>query len=54
VLRREVKLKMNLDSDTAKGSGPQAKLKKVQASIQGEQVRVTSPDMMCCRTRSPC
>ena len=47
VLRREVKLKMNLDSDTAKkvsAAIKEAKLKKVQASIQGEQVRVTSPD----------
>lgn len=47
VLRREVKLKMALDSDTAKkvsAAIKEAKLKKVQASIQGEQVRVTSPD----------
>ncbi|MCC6242307.1 MAG: YajQ family cyclic di-GMP-binding protein [Gemmatimonadaceae bacterium] len=47
VLRREVKLKMALDSDTAKkvsAAIKEAKLKKVQASIQGDQVRVTSPD----------
>ena len=46
VVRREVKLKMSLDSDTAKkvaAAIKEAKLKKVQASIQGEQVRVTSP-----------
>ncbi len=46
VVRREVKLKMSLDSDTAKkvaAAIKDAKLKKVQASIQGEQVRVTSP-----------
>lgn len=45
-LRREVKLKMALDSDTAKkvaAAIKDAKLKKVQASIQGDQVRVTSP-----------
>lgn len=47
VLRREIKLKMALDSDTAKkvsAAIKEAKLKKVQASIQGDQVRVTSPD----------
>jgi uncharacterized protein YajQ (UPF0234 family) len=47
VLRREIKLKMALDSDTAKkvsATIKEAKLKKVQASIQGDQVRVTSPD----------
>ena len=46
VLRREIKLKMALDSDTAKkvsAAIKEAKLKKVQASIQGDQVRVTSP-----------
>jgi len=46
-LRREVKLKMALDSDTAKkvaAAIKEAKMKKVQASIQGDQVRVTSPD----------
>lgn len=45
-LRREVKLKMALDGDTAKkvaAAIKEAKLKKVQASIQGDQVRVTSP-----------
>ena len=45
-LRREVKLKMALDSDTAKkvaAAIKEAKLKKVQASIQGDQVRVSSP-----------
>ncbi len=43
---RQIKLKMALDSDTAKkvsASIKDAKLKKVQASIQGDQVRVTSP-----------
>ena len=43
---REIKLKMALDSDTAKkvsAAIKDAKLKKVQASIQGDQVRVTSP-----------
>lgn len=45
-LRREVKLKMALDSDTAKkvaAAIKEAKLKKVQASIQGEQVRISAP-----------
>src|ERR1041385_8509627 len=45
-VRREVKLKMALDSDTAKKAAAaikEAKLKKVQASIQGDQVRVSSP-----------
>jgi len=45
-VRREVKLKMALDSDTAKkivAVLKEAKLKKVQAAIQGEQVRVSSP-----------
>ncbi len=45
-VRREVKLKMALDSDTAKKIGAllkEAKLKKVQAAIQGDQVRVSSP-----------
>ena len=43
---RLIKLKMALDSDTAKkvsAAIKDAKLKKVQASIQGDQVRVTSP-----------
>ncbi|MGH7677004.1 MAG: YajQ family cyclic di-GMP-binding protein [Gemmatimonadaceae bacterium] len=45
-VRREVKLKTALDSETAKkvsAAIKNAKLKKVQAAIQGEQVRVTSP-----------
>ena len=45
-VRREIKLKTALDSDTAKkvaAAIKDAKLKKVQASIQGDQVRVTSP-----------
>lgn len=43
---RQVKLKMSLDGDTAKkvaAAIKDAKLKKVQAAIQGDQVRVTSP-----------
>jgi len=43
---RQVKLKMALDGDTAKkvaAAIKEAKLKKVQAAIQGDQVRVTSP-----------
>jgi cyclic-di-GMP-binding protein len=46
-VRREVKLKMSLDSDTAKkvaAAIKEAKLKKVQAAIQGEQVRISAPD----------
>ena len=45
-VRRDVKLKMALDGDTAKkvaAAIKDAKLKKVQAAIQGEQGRVTSP-----------
>ena len=45
-VRREVGLKMALDGDTAKkvaAAIKDAKLKKVQASIQGDQVRVTGP-----------
>ena len=45
-VRREVKLKTSLDSDTAKkvaAAIKNAKLKKVQAAIQGDQVRVSSP-----------
>jgi len=45
-VRREVKLKTALDSDTAKkvaAAIKDAKLKKVQAAIQGDQVRVSSP-----------
>jgi uncharacterized protein YajQ (UPF0234 family) len=45
-LRQEIKLKMALDSDTAKKVAAyikEAKLKKVQAAIQADQVRITSP-----------
>jgi uncharacterized protein YajQ (UPF0234 family) len=45
-VRRDVALKMSLDGDTAKkvaAAIKDAKLKKVQAAIQGDQVRVTSP-----------
>lgn len=45
-VRREVKLKMSLDGDTARqvaAAIKDAKLKKVQAAIQGDQVRVSSP-----------
>jgi cyclic-di-GMP-binding protein len=45
-VKREVKLKMMLDGDTAKkvaAAVKEAKFKKVQAAIQGEQVRVSSP-----------
>ncbi|HEY0970614.1 MAG TPA: YajQ family cyclic di-GMP-binding protein [Gemmatimonadales bacterium] len=45
-VRREVTLKTALDSDTARkvaAAIKDAKLKKVQASIQGDQVRVSSP-----------
>ena len=45
-VRREVKLKTALDGDTAKqvaATIKDAKLKKVQAAIQGEQVRVSGP-----------
>jgi uncharacterized protein YajQ (UPF0234 family) len=45
-IRREVKLKTALDSDTAKkvsAAIKDAKLKKVQAAIQGDQVRISSP-----------
>src|ERR687883_1804803 len=45
-VRREIKLKMALDSDTAKkvvAAIKDAKMKKVQAAIQGDQVRVSSP-----------
>ena len=46
MVRRDIKLKMALDGDTAKqvaAAIKDAKLKKVQASIQGEQVRVSGP-----------
>jgi cyclic-di-GMP-binding protein len=45
-VRKEIKLKTALDGDTAKkvaAAIKDAKLKKVQAAIQGDQVRVTSP-----------
>ena len=45
-VRREIGLKMSLDGDTAKkvaAAIKDAKLKKVQAAIQGDQVRVSSP-----------
>lgn len=45
-VRREVKLKTALDGETAKqiaAAIKEAKFKKVQAAIQGDQVRVTSP-----------
>jgi cyclic-di-GMP-binding protein len=45
-VRKEITLKMALDSETAKkvaAAIKEAKLKKVQAAIQGEQVRVSSP-----------
>jgi len=47
ILRNEIKLKMALDSETAKKVSAairEAKLRKVTSSIQGEQVRVQSPD----------
>jgi len=45
-VRKEIGLKMSLDGDTAKkvsAAIKEAKLKKVQAAIQGDQVRVSSP-----------
>ena len=45
-VRKEIKLKTTLDSETAKkvaAAIKDAKLKKVQAAIQGDQVRVSSP-----------
>ena len=45
-VRKEIKLKTSLDGDTAKkvaAAIKDAKLKKVQAAIQGDQVRVSSP-----------
>ncbi len=45
-VRRDIGLKTGLDGETAKNIAAAikaAKLKKVQAAIQGEQVRVTSP-----------
>ncbi len=46
-VRRTIGLKMSLDGETAKkvaAAVKEAKLKKVQAAIQGEQVRVSAPD----------
>ncbi|MBI3791427.1 MAG: YajQ family cyclic di-GMP-binding protein [Gemmatimonadetes bacterium] len=46
-VRREIKLKMALDAETAKkvaAAIKEAKMRKVQASIQGDQVRVAGPD----------
>jgi len=43
---RQIKLKMALDGETAKkvsAAIKEAKMKKVQAAIQGDQVRVSSP-----------
>jgi cyclic-di-GMP-binding protein len=45
-VRKEITLKMALDGETAKrvaAAIKDAKLKKVQAAIQGDQVRVSSP-----------
>ena len=45
-VRRVVGLKMSLDGETAKkvaAAIKEAKLKKVQAAIQGDQVRISSP-----------
>ena len=45
-VRRDIKLKMELDTETAKkvaATIKDAKLKKIQASIQGEQVRISGP-----------
>ncbi len=45
-VHRDIKLKTSLDGDTAKkvaAAIKEAKLKKVQAAIQGDQVRVSSP-----------
>jgi cyclic-di-GMP-binding protein len=45
-VRKEITLKMALDGDTAKNVAAaikDAKMKKVQAAIQGDQVRVSSP-----------
>jgi uncharacterized protein YajQ (UPF0234 family) len=45
-VRKEIGLKMALDSETAKkvsAAIKEAKLKKVQAAIQGDQVRVSAP-----------
>src|SRR5438045_5038045 len=45
-VRKEIKLKTALDADTAKkvaAAIKDAKLKQVQAAIQGDQVRISSP-----------
>jgi cyclic-di-GMP-binding protein len=45
-VRKEIKLKTALDGETAKkvaAAIKEAKLKKVQAAIQGDQVRVSAP-----------
>jgi hypothetical protein len=45
-VRKEIKLKTALDSETAKkvaAAIKEGKLKKVQAAIQGDQVRISSP-----------
>ena len=45
-VRREIKLKTALDGETAKkvsAAIKDAKLKKVQAAIQGDQVRISGP-----------
>jgi uncharacterized protein YajQ (UPF0234 family) len=45
-VRKEVKLKTALDGETAKkvsAAIKEAKLKKVQAAIQGDQVRISGP-----------
>jgi cyclic-di-GMP-binding protein len=45
-VRRELKLKTSLDGETAKkiaAAIKEAKFKKVQSAIQGDQVRVSSP-----------
>lgn len=46
IVRKEIGLKMALDSDTARkvaAAVKEAKLKKVQAAIQGDQVRISAP-----------
>jgi uncharacterized protein YajQ (UPF0234 family) len=46
-LRREVKLKQALDTETSKkitAAIKEQKFRKVQASIQADQVRITAPD----------
>lgn len=46
IVRREIGLRMALDSDTARrvaAAVKEARLRKVQAAIQGDQVRVSSP-----------